>query len=303
MIDIDALIVFAKVVEAGSFSAASRRIGIPLSTVSRRVADLEDRLGVRLLERSTRRLRLTEVGAEVLEHARRGIEIEDAVAALTSNRAAEARGTVRISVPPGLSDSLFVPLIVEFQAAHPGVTVTVLATDRHVDLIAEGIDLAFRTGPLKDSSLVARPILRFRHLLLANRKALEGKAPPQVPADLLDFPLCAFTGWPDEVTWRLEKQGDLTTLTFRPHLALNDYLGIGAALVAGVGIGEMPSIVAPAWRAQSGLIEVLPDWQFPLEELFMLHVGNRHAALPLRLFKEHMAQRAAQVVELNQPVN
>ena len=296
MIDVEALIVFAKVVEAGSFSEASRRMGVPLSTVSRRVADLENTLGARLLERSTRRIRLTEIGAEILEHARRGIELEESVAAIASNRAAVARGTIRITVPPSLSESLIVPLVVQFQNEHPGVDVKVLATDRHADLIGEGIDLAFRTGPLKDSGLVARPILRFRHLLLANPAYLRGKKLPKEPVDLLAFRLCAFSGWPEEATWRFEKGRESRSISFKPHLVLNDYSGLGAALVAAAGIGEMPSIVSPSGRAQSGLIEVMPRWQFPTEELFMLHASNRHATLPLRLFKDYALARASQLV-------
>jgi DNA-binding transcriptional LysR family regulator len=296
MIDVEALIIFAKVVEAGSFSEAGRRMGMPLSTMSRRVAELENALGVRLLERSTRRIRLTEIGAEILEHARRGIEVEEAVAAIASNRGAVARGTIRITVPPSLSESLIVPLVVAFQSEHPGVDVKVLATDRHVDLIGEGVDLAFRTGPLKDSGLVARPLLRFRHLLLASPAYLKGKKPPREPSDLLAFKLCAFTGWPDEAAWHFEKGEETRIVSFKPHLALNDYSGLGAALVAGAGIGEMPSIVSPCWRAQSGLIEVMPKWSFPIEELFMLHAGNRHATLPLRLFKDYAVTRASELV-------
>jgi DNA-binding transcriptional LysR family regulator len=294
---VDALIVFAKVVEAGSFSAASRRMGVPLSTVSRRISELEDSLGTRLLERSTRSLRLTEVGAEILEQAKRGVEIEEAVAAIASNRAAQAIGTVRISVPPSLSESLFVPLIVEFQRTPPHVAVSVLATDRHVDLIAEGIDLAFRTGPLKDSSLVARPILEFRHVMLASHAVLAGMPAPTHPTDLLRFKLCAFSGWGEETTWHLERNGEGTSVRFKPHLALNDYAGLGAALVAGAGIGEMPSIVASEWRRKSGLVEVMPEWRFPLEHLYMLHVGNRHATLPLRLFKEMVLEKAQSLLD------
>src|SRR5579863_6876368 len=117
MADLNSLVVFAKVVEANSFSAAARRLSIPISTVSRRIAELEDQLGVRLLERSTRNLRLTEVGADVLEHARHSAELCEAVDNIVSNRVAKVSGTLRLCTPPSISDSLIVPV----QASYPNV--------------------------------------------------------------------------------------------------------------------------------------------------------------------------------------
>jgi len=297
--EIDALIVFAKVVEAGSFSAAGRRMGMPVSTVSRRLAELEDRLGTRLLERSTRQIRLTEVGAEILEHARRGLEIEETVSAIASNRSAAARGTLRISVPPSLSENLFVPLVIEFQNAHPEVDVRMFVADRHVDLISEGFDLAFRTGPLKDSGMTARPVLRYRHLLLASRAFMATIGPPEKPVDLLHHPLCAFSVWPNEATWSFEKASKRQAISFKPHLALNDYSGLAIALAAGAGIGEMPSIVPSTRRTQSELVEIMPGWQFPVEELFMLHASSRHPTLTLSLFRDHVVHRLSGLLEVD----
>src|SRR5215472_684227 len=151
--DLNALVVFAKVVEANSFSEAARRLQIPVSTVSRRIAELEDELGVRLLDRSTRNLRLTEFGAEVLEQAIRSAELSDAVDNIVSNRLAKVSGTLRLSSPPTISDTLLTPIVTAFQAAYPDLRVQIFVTDRHIDHIAEGIDLAFRLGALRDSSL------------------------------------------------------------------------------------------------------------------------------------------------------
>src|ERR1700712_5125218 len=128
MTDLNSLMVFAKVVEANSFSEAVRRLIMPVSTVSRRIADLEDQLGVRLLERSTRNLRLTDVGAEVLEHAQRSVEINDAVCSIVSNQLSSVSGVLRLSAPPSISDSLLVPLIGAFQASYPNVRVQIFVT-------------------------------------------------------------------------------------------------------------------------------------------------------------------------------
>ena len=173
MADLNSLALFAKVVEAGSFSEAARRLKMPISTVSRRIAELEDQLGVRLLERSTRNLRLTELGAEVLEHAVRSAELNEAVESVVSNRLSDVSGTLKLSAPPSVSDTLLTPLVTAFQASYPNVRVQILVTERLVDLIAEGVDLAFRLGALKDSCLVARRVLTYRHQLVASPSYLE----------------------------------------------------------------------------------------------------------------------------------
>ena len=151
MVDLNSLAIFAKVAETRSFSEAARRLKMPISTVSRRVAELEDQLGVGLLERSTRNLRLTDVGAEVFEHAQRSAEISEAVGSIVSNQSATVSGILRLSAPPSISETLLVPLVSGFQASYPDVRVQILVTDRFVDHIAEGVDLVFRLGALKDS--------------------------------------------------------------------------------------------------------------------------------------------------------
>ena len=185
MADLNALIIFAKVVEAKSFSEASRRLKMPISTVSRRIAELEDHLGVRLLERSTRGLRLTEIGTEILEHAQRSAEISEAIDNAVSYQLSKVSGKLRLSAPPSISDSLLAPLVGAFQAAYPEVRVDIFVTDRFVDFIDEGIDLAFRLGTLKDSSLVAQKILTYRHRLVASPAYLERFKPLETPQDLL----------------------------------------------------------------------------------------------------------------------
>src|SRR6202140_629261 len=201
MTDLNSLMIFAKVVEAKGFSEAARRLKMPTSTVSRRVADLEDQLGVRLLERSTRSLRLTDVGSEVLEHAQHSAELSEAVDNIASNHLSNVSGELRLAAPPSISDSLLAPLVGAFQASYPDVRVQIFVTERFVDHIAEGIDLGFRVGMLKDSTLVARRILTYRHQLLASPAYLETCKPPETPQDLLGHRLLAFSRWKPESRW------------------------------------------------------------------------------------------------------
>jgi DNA-binding transcriptional LysR family regulator len=294
MTDLNSLALFAKVVEAGSFSEAARRLKTPISTVSRRIAELEDQLGVRLLERSTRNLRLTELGAEVLEHAVRSAELNEAVESVVSNRLSDVSGTLKLSAPPSVSDTLLTPLVNAFQASYPNVRVQILVTERLVDLIAEGVDLAFRLGTLKDSCLVARRVLTYRHQLVASPSYLKTCKPPREPRDLLDHRLLTFSHWKPENSWTfVHKNGmDKETLTFQPHFSMNDYTGLAPALAAGAGIGELPPVVQPGLIREGRLVEVIPDWRFRTYDLSLVQIGNRHITKPCRLFKDLAVQMA-----------
>jgi DNA-binding transcriptional LysR family regulator len=292
MTDLNALVVFAKVAEAKSFSEAARRLGMPVSTVSRRVAELEDQLGVRLLDRSTRNLRLTNVGSEVLEHAQRSAEASEAVQSIVSNQQSNVTGTLRLSAPPNISDTLLTPLVMAFQASYPNVRVQILIVERFVDHISDGVDIAFRLGALKDSSLVARRILTYRHQLVASPDYLKTCKAPEKPRDLLDHRLIAFSYWRPESRWTfIHVNGkEQETLSFQPHLSMNDFAGLTPALLAGGGIGDLPPIVQPELMRDGRLVEVMPRWRFPTQDLSLVHLGNRNMPRPVRLFKEFVAR-------------
>lgn len=294
MADLNALAIFAKVVKVNSFSEAARRLKMPISTVSRRIADLEQQLGVRLLERSTRNLRLTEVGAEILEHAQRSAELSDTVDTIVSNQLSDISGLLRVSAPPSISDTLLIPLISAFQASYPNVRVQVLITDRFTDHIAEGVDLAFRVGALKDSSLVARRILTYRHMLVASPSYRERFGSPQVPHDLLNHRLLAFSFWKSETSWTFRHIDGTAqeTVAFQPCMAMNDFAGLAAALLADAGIGNFPPVVQPELLRDGRLVEVMPDWRFRTLDLSLVHLGSRHLSKPVRLFKEFAAEMA-----------
>jgi DNA-binding transcriptional LysR family regulator len=294
MTDLNALIIFAEVVQANSFSEAARRLKMPTSTVSRRIAELEAQLGVRLIERSTRSLRLTDVGSEVLEHARHTTELSETIDNIASNHVSNVSGTLRLSAPPSISDSLLAPLVGAFQASYPEVRVQIFITDRIVDQIAEGVDLAFRVGDLEDSSLVARRILTYRHQLVASPAYLRRIKPPKTPRDLLEHRLLAFSFWRPENSWNfIHANGkDKETLTFHPYLSINEYAGLATALLAGTGIGDLPPIVQPELLRDGRLMEVMPKWRFRKFNLSVVHLGNRYTPRSVRVFKEFAAQMA-----------
>jgi DNA-binding transcriptional LysR family regulator len=289
--DLNSLLIFAQVAELNSFVKAARRLQMPPSTVSRRITELETQLGVRLIERSTRSLRLTDVGSELLEHAQRSAELSEAVSNIASNHSARVSGILRISAPPTISDSLLAPLILRFQEAYPDVRVQVFTTDRILPQIAEGIDLAFRVGELEDSSLVVRRLLTYRHQLVASPSYLKNQKAPKRPVDLLQHRLLAFSFWTPQNTWSFLRAGgkEKTSITFQPHLSINEYAGLAIALVAGAGIGELPPIVQPDLLRQRRLVEVMPNWHLRLFNLSLVHLGNRYIPRAVRVFKDFAA--------------
>jgi len=294
--DLNSLIIFAQVAEANSFSEAARRLKMPTSTVSRRIAELETQLGVRLIERSTRSLRLTDIGLEVLEHAQRSAELSEAIDNIASNHLSKISGTLRLSAPPSISDSLLVPLVGAFQASYPEVRVQMFISERFVDHIADGIDLAFRVGgQLEDSSLVARKILTYRHQLAASPTYLKKSRSPQTPRDLLSHRLFSFLhrGTP-ETTWRFSHINgkDKETINFQPLVSMNDYTGLASALLTAGGIGDLPPIVQPQLLRDGRLIEVMPKWRLRTVNLWLVHLGNRFSQRSVRVFKEFAAQMA-----------
>jgi DNA-binding transcriptional LysR family regulator len=264
---------------------------MPISTVSRRVAELEDQLGVRLLDRSTRNLRLTDLGTEVLEQATRSVEINDAVESIVSNQLTNVTGTLRLSAPPNISDTLLTPLVTAFQASYPNVRVHILIAERFVDHIADGVDIVFRLGALKDSSLVARKILTYRHQLVASPDYLKGRDAPETPRDLLRHRLLSFSYGRPEGSWNfVHVDGKQETLTFQPHLTMNDFAGLTPALLAGGGIGDLPPVVQPDLVRDGRLVEVMPNWRFRTLDLSLVHLGNRHMPKALRVFKDFAVQ-------------
>jgi DNA-binding transcriptional LysR family regulator len=286
-VDLNSLKIFAEIVDAGSLSEASRRLKMPVSTVSRRLSELEDQLKIRLLERSTRNLRLTDVGSEVLEHARRTEEVSDAIDSVVTSHTAEVTGTLRLASPPSISDSLIAPLIGAFQEKYPNVRVQVFITDRIVDQIAEGVDVAFRVGALPDSTLVARRLLTYRHQVVASPAYLKRNKHPKTPQDLLHHRLLAFF-WRSRYSWNFTHASGKhpKTISFEPYIGMNDYSGLAAALLDGAGIGELPPIVQPELMRKGLLVEVMPAWHLDVYDLSLIHLGNRYIPRHVRVFKE-----------------
>ena len=293
MADLNSMVIFAHVVEANSFSEAARRLKMPTSTVSRRIADLENQLGVRILDRSTRRLRLTDVGAELLSHAQQGAQLSEAISSIASNYGATVSGKLRLSAPPSISDSMLAPLINAFQMRFPEVRVQVLIAERAVEHIADGVDLIFRIGQLSDSALVGKKLLSYRHQLLASPDYLKKYPPLRHPQELVNHRLLSFARWKPRDRWIFEHVDGIgkETVYFNPYLSMNDYAGLAPAIVEGVGIGELPPVVLPQLSRKGTLVEVMPKWRFRTFDLWLLHLGSRHTSKAVEAFKNFAVEQ------------
>lgn len=286
--DKNAMALYVRVVEAGSFSKAALREGMPVSTVSRRIADLENALGVRLLERSTRQLRMTEIGQGYFDSCRRGLMEFEAADALVTQRQAEISGRLRISIPPSMSDLVIVPLVSAFQLRHPKVAVHCLVTERYIDYIADGIDLSFRVEQpgARDSSVIASTVAVHRPRLLASPSYLAGIEQVTQPQDLVPHVQIAFSRWERPAVWTLGRDGASVQVESEPRLLLNDYAGVLQGLLDGLGISELPGFLGKAALQQGLLVAVLPEWKFASVKMAAAFPSSRNLSPLVRAFKD-----------------
>ena len=296
MIDRNAMALFVKVVENHSFSKTAQREHVPVSTVSRKISQLEKALGVRLLERSTRQLRMTEIGQDYYDRCRRGLEEFEAANLLINDRQSEVSGTLRISTPPNISDVVVAPLVAGFRTLYPKVVIRVFVTDRRVHLIEDGIDLALRVGELDDSNLVARRLLSYRHLLVASPEYLEKAGHPKHPQELNDFPLIVFATWFDEPVWSLTDGNKVEKVLVKSGFSINDYNGVQHAVLDGSGIGEIPSIVCGQQLEAGRMVEVMPNWHFEPVTISAVYSSRLNLSRVVRLFKDFCVEHIEELV-------
>jgi len=262
--DLNSVHVFARVVELESFTAAAQQLGLPKSSVSRTVTRLEEELGVRLLQRTTRKLHLTEAGQTYFERARVALlSLEEAARAAT-DLSAEPRGTVRFSAPPDLGTLNLADLVTRFVRKYPRVHVEISLSSRYVDLVAEGFDLALRAGKLSDSSLVARKIGSDSLGIYASASYLRKRGRPKTLADLAQHDCVLFRGSNGKCEWRLSGPQGEKRVTVRGPVNVDEMAFVQQAVNAGLGIALLPSIAVRL-------------------------AGARGMPLPVHLFPDHAA--------------
>ncbi|MDG9886003.1 LysR family transcriptional regulator [Pseudomonas putida CSV86] len=282
--------IFAQVMESGSFTAAADKLGLSKQFVSRRLMALEERLGVRLLNRSTRRLDPTPLGQSYYESSLRLLneveQVEQGIAGQTS----EPRGTVRVSAPLSFAVAHLGCLLPEFLQRYPQVSVEVDLSDRSVDLLGEGYDLALRIGVLEDSTLIARRLAAIDRVYCASPEYLERKGTPSRPDDLVNHE-CLPYGHGRQVQWRFLEQGKLRMVTVCGRMRANNGELLRDAAVKGMGITYLPTFIVGEALATGQLVPVLEDFVTEPLQLSAVYPQHRQSARPVQALIEFMRER------------
>ena len=290
--DLNDLYFFAAVVEHGGFSSASRAIGVPKSRLSKRVSQLEDGLGVRLLQRTTRKFVVTEAGERFYRHCQAMLAEAHAATEDAVSLGGEPRGLVRLSCPVSLTQSLLAPLLPAFLARHPQVQLRVLSSNRRVDVIGEGFDVAIRVRDKldTDAELVARSFGPKRVVLVASPAFVEQYGEPRAPQDLAVLPVLSIFEHEGEQTWELyDRACARTAVTVRPRLLTGEFPLLIEAAVRGVGIAWVPESACTQELRSGKLQVVLPDWGLPQGILHFVYPSRRGMLPAVRALVEFLA--------------
>lgn len=293
MKDLNDLYYYVQVVDHGGFAPAGRALGMPKSKLSRRIAQLEERLGTRLIQRSTRRFAVTETGQTYYGHCKAMLVEADAADEAIALTHAEPRGIVRMTCPVALLDARIADMLAAFMAAYPGVEIHLEETNRRVDVVGEGIDVAIRVRPppLEDSDLVMRMLAERGQCLVACPQLLTGGI-PQVPADLAGLPSMDLGLPQHEHVWHLiGPDGTQAAIRHRPRLVTRGMLALRAAALAGVGVVQLPSMMVREQIARGELVHVIPGWA-PRREIIHAVFASRRGLLPaVRALLDFLAER------------
>ncbi len=260
--DLNHVSTFARVVHDGSFTAAAKSLGLPKSSVSRSVAQLEEQLGIRLLQRTTRKLHLTDAGAAFYERITRALgDIQDATTA-AADAHEQLRGTVRLTAPVDFGVLALAPTIARFTRKHPEIHVDFVLTGRVVDLVGEGIDLAVRAGPLRDSSLIAKRVGDLRSVFYASPKYLDRKGEPKDVDDLVANHDCVmFRRGDGKTAWSLvHSDGTQKTVDASGPVIADDLSFVRKAVISGAGVSVLPEFLCGRAEEAGLLVRVLPEW-------------------------------------------
>jgi DNA-binding transcriptional LysR family regulator len=289
MDDLRRMAIFAAVVDAGSFTAAARTLGLTKSAVSKQLALLEDRHGVRLLQRTTRRVTPTEAG--IAFHRRCAEIVATAEAALGElvTHGDRPRGRLRISVPLGLADPFLAAPLAVFLQQHPDVHAEIEVSDELVDLVGEGWDLAIRAGQLRDSGLVARRIAPLELVIIAAASRFTRARAPRSPADLARHPFIVYgpLGNPHRLKFQCGRRRATVRTTGR--VVTNSGPVLRRLVLAGLGLGLLPRFFVADDLATGALVEVLPRWSLPAAAIYAVFASSQHVPPKVRHFVDHVA--------------
>lgn len=289
MADLDNILIFAKVAQFESITGAARSLGMPISTVSRRLSVLEAELGVSLLRRTTRRVSLTPQGRDYFSECQEPLNLlQDAERVLTQTQK-KPEGLLRITIPFTLSREPFVDFISAFLKDHPRIRVDLFITNRFLDLVAENVDVAIRIGELRDSSIIARRLGKTVFYVVAAPEYVRARTLPEEPADLKSHDCVLLNGKNNERDWDLVSGRRKVTVHVSGPVSSRDNNTITAFVHRGHGIGLLPSTFCDESIAKGKLIRLLPKWATSPIPVFAVYPSRRFLPLRLNVFLEALA--------------
>jgi DNA-binding transcriptional LysR family regulator len=290
MADLNDIVVFAKVAREGSFSRAARALGMPRSTVSERVARLESTLGVRLLERTTRSLRLTASGSAYFGHVSRIVqELEEAEAAVTAAHKSP-RGVLRVASPLLFAQVFLAEVVSEYLARYPDVKIELIVADRAFDVLDEGLDVAVHALGTLDAQLVARKLGIGERYCVASPAYLEARGMPSTPEELRSH-ACLVIGPERATTWAFESDGATESVTIAARYAVTSVELVHRATLAGHGVAVLPSFLCANDLASGRLVRVLAPWSAGETTVHLVYPSHRHLSARVRAFVELVLER------------
>ncbi|EOD6327695.1 LysR substrate-binding domain-containing protein [Providencia stuartii] len=298
--DLNDLYYYVKVVEHGGFSQAGLALGIPKSKLSRRIADLEQKLNVSLIYRSTRQFHVTEIGQTFYQQCKNVVDEAKIAEELICSVQTDPKGIIKLSCPVALLQVYLQDLLVDFMVKYPEIDVQILAVNRPVDVISEGLDMALRVRslPLDDSGLMMKVLGYSRRVLVASPLLFKGGEPLQQPEELVNYPILANTEHSQNYTVTLKNSEDLSfTQHFILKLATTDILTLYKAALKGIGIARLPYGVVEKDLSSGALIEILPEWRFP-EDIIHAVYPSRKGLLPsVQLLLNYLAENISPTVK------
>lgn len=290
MKDINATAIFAAVVDAGSFSGAADKLGVTKSAVSKRITGLEERLGVKLLVRTTRKLSLTEAGQRYLVHVQTALRaIEDAEFAATELQQVP-QGTLRISAPMSFGRLHVAPEIPKFLRAYPEITVQLDMSDVTHDLVSDGYDIALQAGALSETTLIVRKLAPLRSVLCASKDYVEQHGLPLSPEELIDHNCLLYSYHTSINEWVLAKDGDEVRVQVSGNYQVNNSEALLEAVTQGIGIGRLPTFVAGEAIKAGQLVPVLKGYDMPSKSLYAVFPERKYLPMKVRVFIDFIVE-------------
>lgn len=298
--DLNDLQFYAMVVEHGGFAAAERALGIPKSRLSRRIAQLETELGVRLLQRSTRKFAVTDVGQSVYRHAQTMLAEAQAAREAVDRVSATPRGSIKVSCPVSIAQEVLGPILPDFMKQHPQVRLQLHVSNRRVDVIQEGFDVAIRVRSqlTDDGEMVARSFGQLRELLVASPRYLDRVGRPILPSDLAHHTTLSMSEDDSRQRWTLHgPEGQVQKVDLQPNLMAHDFPLLMAAAVEGLGVVLLPELTCAEAIRKGELEVVLPQWSLPQGICHAIYPSRRGLLPAVRVFIDFLAARLPTLIE------